>query len=599
MLINIRIRFFIVLLLSFVIKDLYPQKEICGKISISKGDNGIFSDEKPRVYIISDNEVLAFFANADGSFNAYIPKYCDLKQYQSVTLLDNHQLKQQELFELPYQSIELAKVEDIKPLLWNKELLTLKMKGHLKSLLDSTEFSTLGESVLIHIYSEDTLIIPITDNLIGTSDFEIDIEVDFNEWENKSKLRIVLIIEKKSLFVKLKPITLNFNSIIKDKEVNNYSTYIIDTITIDINRCKIKYIESMAQRSDVLNKIQSYSFVPKDTIEIKDEPKYSETVFYKKIEFNAVIFPEEVSFKNSHFTKFVSFDGAIFKKPVSFFGVQFFGGVSFKGTQFMDSVDFSFAHFNSDADFSDAKFYNDVSFQFARMPKFLNFCNLEIIDKEIDLTYLWKISRLNLCNIKLFNTDIDKINLMYVDFLLDFECESFLQQYNKKDIESTIYQKLLTKTNEKGYLLSYEKLDKEFREFKYLEIEGGIWGVTKNIFSKLWWGYGYEKWRIFYNILIIFVILSFFSNFYVKYLNPLNVNGKIEKSFNSIRTSVVNTAIIFFALEYNLKSLKAKDNENEIPLNATLFFLFTYLTGLICLGYLLNFFVTTGPKVFN
>jgi hypothetical protein len=65
----------------------------------------------------------------------------------------------------------------------------------------------------------------------------------------------------------------------------------------------------------------------------------------------------------------------------------------------------------------------------------------------------------------------------------------------KWEEKKEIYEKLLEKTRSDDFIRSYEKLDKEYREIKYLE---GYQRPKRllNFIDKHWWGYTYNKHRI-------------------------------------------------------------------------------------------------------
>ena len=127
-----------------------------------------------------------------------------------------------------------------------------------------------------------------------------------------------------------------------------------------------------------------------------------------------------------------------------------------------------------------------------------------------------------------------------------------------------------------------------------------------NWIDKNWWGYGYDKERIVWNTILIYLLLSLINTFWLKYLTTnVYTNQKIEelwvsrqsknmvnKMFNSFWFSLFYTALIFFGLKFDLDKLKYKENLIGWKKLNLLYFFTIYLGGFVCLAYLANYIIT-------
>jgi hypothetical protein len=138
------------------------------------------------------------------------------------------------------------------------------------------------------------------------------------------------------------------------------------------------------------------------------------------------------------------------------------------------------------------------------MPDILDFSNVKITE-EVDFSKAKKVD--SICKINIYGTDISKIKLRY---------EMFKLYFPKKDnipfeLQANVYEQLLNNFKKNGYIRSYEKLDKEYKELYYIE-KGGMYKIV-NLFQKYWWGYGYDKLSILLYTIGFFVF--FWSNYSV------------------------------------------------------------------------------------
>lgn len=333
--------------------------------------------------------------------------------------------------------------------------------------------------------------------------------------------------------------------------------------------------------------------------------------FIKSTDFTNVQFDSSVRFHYTKFDEFACFKSATFKS-IAYFGATHFDSIAyFRNATFNNTANFDHAHFHVLADFIDvvfdsivifdsAHFYNLSRFNGASLPYLLDLSGVFIDNEEIDLT----VAKINpvygVCKINLANSNIDKIIFKYSRFELYFP--------DSTDVETktTVYEKLLLKQKKEGFIKSYEKLDKEYKEFWYLEGGGygNIWGFVQNFFSKYWWGYGYEKVRIFKNTFYLFIFFFLINTiiwlrnkgpkiYEVPHLQIMRESvihaSYLKKVLKSFYISFFYTSIVFFGLKFGLERLNYDNNNIRFKKCRLIGFFILYLSGIICLAYLANF----------
>lgn len=223
----------------------------------------------------------------------------------------------------------------------------------------------------------------------------------------------------------------------------------------------------------------------------------------------------------------------------------------------------------------------------------LNLSNLEIDDKGmIDLTTLTSLNKDRKIKLNLCNTSIDKIMIAnYENFILDFDT------ITNFDTKCAVYTGLMQNFRRQGHEKSYELVDIEYQNFKYLNNKNW-YGFFSNYFQKYWWNYGYSKWYIIYWILFL---LTFFTivnlskyndlnnkTYSIENFNPIIEGSIIQKIFLRFYYSFIYTAMVFFSINLKLDKLHFENRKKLI------WFFTIYITGLICLAYLANFILKTS-----
>lgn len=131
------------------------------------------------------------------------------------------------------------------------------------------------------------------------------------------------------------------------------------------------------------------------------------------------------------------------------------------------------------------------------------------------------------------------------------------------------------------------------------------WGQLRNWIDKHWWGYGYSKELIVINSIILYLLFSFINTFFLKHLTTKvykaekineyweETKGSVAQIFiKSIPFSLFYTAQIFFGFKFDVDKLMYKENLQGWKIFNLVYFITIFLSGLICLAYLMNYVLT-------
>ncbi len=287
--------------------------------------------------------------------------------------------------------------------------------------------------------------------------------------------------------------------------------------------------------------------------------------FRGKIDFDTSIFRKVLDVKNCIFKEKVTFDYSIFDTLVFFNQSKFYDTLSFRGCSFSDRL----------------RFDQDT------LPYFLDLSEITNVGREIDLinTYPPLFGK---CELNLINSDISKIKFQIHNFKLWFpDTISY-------DVKASIYEDVLKNFLDNGFTESYEIIDKEYSELKFLH-RNTWFSILSNYTQKYWWDYGYKKERVFLWIvgfLLIFTLITatsikgtldvykicFIEKDYTEKI--INSTG-FSKFINTIRISFLYTLILFFALKLDFHKI-AKTNI------CFYYILLVYVVGIVCYGFILN-----------
>lgn len=348
--------------------------------------------------------------------------------------------------------------------------------------------------------------------------------------------------------------------------------------------------------------------------------------FFSKAIFSRTQFESEARFSWTRFESESYFNVIHFGSAVEFLGVRFDSGVTYSNSRFESSADFSLSQFIGEC------FFAQIS-----LPDSIAFIYVDNIGHEIDLTNcLPNISGKN-CFIALQGSDIDRIKLNMSLFSLSFPADTITQSFSKDaftwnygknrtlsvmgdtlrgwpskhdtirtifptaDHKASIYERVLNKLKNDGFVESYQILDIEYRKFK-AEHEDWLTWYVGDTFQDWWWNYGYSPERIFLWSLFLW---SAFSNinlwiyyklkreiYDITFLDNWDLRGSFQsrKRLSYCLQVVTYTAIIFFGLKMNIEKFQKEALRNHPFLFSYLMVI--YVIGLICLGFIVNIIFT-------
>ena len=277
---------------------------------------------------------------------------------------------------------------------------------------------------------------------------------------------------------------------------------------------------------------------------------------------------------------------------------QFASGADFEGAQFYSSVDlwsarfdrfavFAEVAFGSLVDFSWAKFPGVALFHGATLPSKLDFRHVTDIGQEIDFTQCRPPREGGKCHIALVGADISKVRLSMRHFELWFPDDP-TPTYEER---LSVYESVLQKLKDDGYMDSHQILDIEYRKFKFRSKGNVYWYITDTL-QRWWWNYGYNPERIFVWAFGLWLCFSLVNVglyrklnkevYTIEFLDTMHyyfLHGVRKRMIYALEV-VTYTAIVFFGLKLDLRKFK-KGAIKRHPC------LFVYLMKVYVLGLLI------------
>lgn len=252
---------------------------------------------------------------------------------------------------------------------------------------------------------------------------------------------------------------------------------------------------------------------------------------------------------------------------------------------------------------SGIEFQNEFEIQFTPLPKYIQLSDIVCRnDKcQLDLNQFLITDSNKICNLNIGKGVASQIKANYKYFNLVFD--SALSVYDKE----RIYAEMMDMQKNNYFLDGYEKLDKEYKAFKYLSRNSFVANL-QNWIDKHWWDYGYDKFMVIKNSVILFLL--FFAINLLAYKGLANVYHpekfkKFDERLDSNNTDVefsmttkaknyifripvifLYTAFVFWGLKLDLKELEIKK-----PLYMTIL-IGQYIVGLVCLAYIANYIIS-------
>lgn len=225
--------------------------------------------------------------------------------------------------------------------------------------------------------------------------------------------------------------------------------------------------------------------------------------------------------------------------------------------------------------------------------------DLSKLEGDFDLHTSTNFSSNKIHFVSFWKTDISKINIHYENFKLIFPTNERIQFEEKV----SVYQDLLNNFTKRGAIQSYEKLDKEFKKFKYTKDGKSFFGHILNCVDSIWWDYGYNKFLIIRNaVLLYFFFFLINIRLYKSLVQEVYVLDKFAKKNEEITRQYqgrpleslgvelpyifLYTGYIFWGWKLDMHAISV----NRIGLFS--YVLFQYLVGIVCLAYIANLIIT-------
>lgn len=334
-----------------------------------------------------------------------------------------------------------------------------------------------------------------------------------------------------------------------------------------------------------------------------------------------------LDYSNHDFAGAVIFTNVVFKAPISFRNVHFRKAALFRGATFKESADFTGATFDSIIDFSHSKLYGKFSLSSSQirgglslvetaLPDTLDFSYVTVRGTRVDMT-LTKPTKTPVasrrvfaktCLLNLIGTDMSYIKINMNNFALYFPernvfatdeiSDTNIINYDEK---ISLYETLLGKLRNDGFLESYKILDIEYHRFKYAN--QGLWDryIVDNC-QFIWWNYGYDQRRVIYWTLALLVFFTFVnlmfypqldkSVYSIPFLDYASFARNEDQlySFRYLVHACAYTGIVFLGIKMDLNKFRNGAARNHPGLFAYLMLI--YGIGLVCVGFIVNIIFT-------
>lgn len=372
---------------------------------------------------------------------------------------------------------------------------------------------------------------------------------------------------------------------------------------------------------------------------------FTGALFKGSANFGGTKFIPEAVFLSTSFYKNANFKGTWFSDKAFFIRVRFFNDALFSSAIFPNETDFELDTFNGYTDFSYAKFgwlasfrkialfkNARLNFQGASLPERMDFSDIPVIPHEINLlnaniypskddniigdsltgyaslipvslvghksinpnTMIYPVHYINL-----FGSDISKFHLDYIHFKLIIPSSISNPQLFIKTKPNALYERvcsmyeqLLANFKSHGQMESYKRLDIEYQTFQ-MKHSWDWWLVW---LQKYWWNFGYNREWIFRNTLILLVIFTIITFFWIHIWNDLyrikNIPQfptlKATRTFRDFRSriwySLIYTSIIFFGFSLKVENINFRKWY-------AVYIMALYAIGLGCVFFIANYFL--------
>ena len=344
--------------------------------------------------------------------------------------------------------------------------------------------------------------------------------------------------------------------------------------------------------------------------------------FYFMANFWKAQFHSKANFDEAQFHSRADFYRTTFDSTAYFQQAQFHSTANFQWTQFHSTTAFWWVQFGSMADFRWAQFLGKVDFWKAKLPDSLDFRSVTEINYQIDFTHCRRPRKGSKCRIALVGTEISKLKLNMNLFDLWFPADTTVDSTFRETVDGidtivsamvdtiiapsddeqlSVYEQVLKKLENDGFMESYEILDIEYRRLKARH-KGGLSWYVADTFHDWWWNYGYTKERVFLWMLGFWTLFTLLNLLFwyrklsdevygVAFLEKIPYTvSRMKRAAKKVLQVMAYTGIVFFGLKMDVSKFK-KGALRQHP------WLFTYLmsiyvVGLVCLGFIVNIIFT-------
>jgi len=302
----------------------------------------------------------------------------------------------------------------------------------------------------------------------------------------------------------------------------------------------------------------------------------------KELIFTQDNFNKQASFVGKRFA-FLMFNGCYFNDSLKFY---------MDNDIRMDSLYIENTTFNKGLDLSGTTINNILDMSGTMKGTLdLSYVTVGGPNTQIDLSDLRpfkdKYGHIEKIVINLTRAPIANIELNYNDFELE---SSSLEDI---DTATSIYTALLANYKTRGMMEQYKNVYIDYQHYinTHGSLEHRIYGTIRDGLQYAWWNYGYDKERIIWITLFSLLIITLINIFCYKKLNT-EVYKVDENNFqdkpNNFYNSLVYTSIVFFSFTLSLEKLQFGKKRY------LLWFIFTYLLGIVCIAYLANYVLKAG-----
>jgi hypothetical protein len=382
----------------------------------------------------------------------------------------------------------------------------------------------------------------------------------------------------------------------------------IDSSGIQKYRPRVAFHYPVSFRQSTFDSKADFFFARFDSIANFIFASFKDTADFCGADFHA-----EASFPIAGFEARADFNRATFHSTAFFGAANFHGTADFSEAIFDTLAYFGQTTFGVTANFHSSQFRGEIDFQRAVLPETLDFRNVTGIRQEVDFTYCLPPSRSAKCRIALEGADINKFKINMKNFELIFpestitrltgnvdKIKDTIIAYPTYDQKLSIYEQVLKKLGNDGFMDSYEILDIEYRRFKDKHA-GGLTYVGGWL-QDWWWDYGYAPEKVFTKTIMLwalFTVLNLFL-FYrrlaeevyaIDFLDKIPFTAAAwKRAIKKVLQVASYTAMVFFWLKLDAAKFK-KGAVRQHP------WLFTYLisiyvVGLVCVGFIVNIIFT-------